>query len=276
MGIKAFVFQIDPNEDIDGIWEELETAGCLLLYSDSEQSIKKIFGHLPPGLQKKDALKHFHGILNIEAVQLPDIDWEAQWAAHENYREGFLHVDLGVYNPQIPLKTLQLVPGPGFGDLSHPTTRLVLKLMAPYVRQKQVVDVGCGSGILSLASIAMGAKEVCGIDIDEQALIHSKTNSQINGMGEQILFCFPEECKKIGKGAIMLINMIESEQKIACNSLASMFPYFSTAIASGILKEARDTYLALCSKWGWTLIQEEEEEGWLGFVFSFPESVQNL
>lgn len=271
MGIKTSVFHINPSADFEVVWQNLEDAGCSLLYSDVDENSQQIFGHLPPEIKKQDLLEQYPEIFSIEDIELPEIDWESQWAVHGNYHEGFLNVDLRDYTETAFAKDqptiLKLKPGPGFGDLSHPTTRLVLKLMPSYVLNKNVVDVGCGSGILSLAAVSMGASTVHGIDIDEEALVHSEVNSQLNGMEAMIRFILPEGFQEIPHHPVVLMNMIQSEQQVAWASLSTFVSDVSFAVTSGILSEGREDYLQLCKQWGWQLIDELEEDGWLGFVF---------
>ncbi|MEI8365056.1 MAG: 50S ribosomal protein L11 methyltransferase [Parachlamydiaceae bacterium] len=201
-----------------------------------------------------------------------EIDWDVQWATHaRGYREGYLHVDLQeMTGSSTALPLLKLKPGPGFGDLSHPTTRLVLRLMSSVVRHKHVLDVGCGSGILSFAASAMGAASVCGIDIDDQALIHSRLNSTENGMS--ISFMRPEEycLQTVLKPTLpknILMNMIQSEQCVAWNSLTPVHSSVTGVISSGILADDHQDYLKLCREWGWSLAESAEEDGWMAFRF---------
>ena len=115
------------------------------------------------------------------------------------YRDGLLHIDLHDFShdmqPSFWPEALKLKPGPGFGDLSHPSTRLVLKLMAKRIEGKAVLDVGCGSGILALAALSMGAASVCGIDIDQEALMHAEVNARLNDMQDAIKFVLPEAAR---------------------------------------------------------------------------------
>ena len=181
------------------------------------------------------------------------IDWEKQWALHgANFSNGLVHIELPLNDAILRLK-----PGPGFGDFSHPTTRLVLRMMTSHVLGE---DIGSGSGILSLAASSLGAKSVHGIEIDPEAVAHAQENAQLNG-----LFCtfsLPHRIK-LPKKPILLMNMIRSEQRLA-------YPGFSIhkAFTSGILREEREKYLEMTASWGWKLEGEEEEEGWLGFYFS--------
>lgn len=218
-------------------------------YSDEKLS-SELWDHV--------VLEHFS-----EAEQ---IDWQKQWADFSpQFRDGQAHIDLKALGGPV----LLLKPGKGFGDLSHPTTRLVLALMAQHVKDKIVFDIGCGSGILSVAALLLGAKRALGIDIDNEAVKHSEENAKLNQVDAMALFstqlnpsCVPNE------PFIILMNMIQTEQMTAWQSLKPLHSKDSLIIASGVLSSERDPYLKLTQLWGWSLAEEKEEEGWLGFVFS--------
>lgn len=197
-----------------------------------------------------------------------EIDWQAQWAAHSPHYNGKrLQVDLSEYyeglkNPKI----VELIPGPGFGDLSHPTTRLTLSMMAPYVIGKNVIDIGCGSGILSLAAIGYGAKSACGIDIDPDAITHAKDNAILNDMGSSVTFILPATFVfEATHDVVMVMNMIRSQQAEAWNSLPQLHKIPAELFTSGVLKSEREAYIHECQNRGWILIDERSEEDWLGF-----------
>ena len=179
------------------------------------------------------------------------IDWHKQWELHgHNFKDGLVHIEYAN-------KPFTLTPGPGFGDFSHPTTRLVLQMMQPYVAGKRVLDVGCGSGVLSIGACAFGAKTVHGIDIDPDAIEHAKQNAHINGFEKISSFSFDAK-----PAEILLMNMIRSEQQIAYKSFE-----IDQAFTSGILAEGLEEYITLTKTWGWQLIDMQNESGWLGFHF---------
>lgn len=189
---------------------------------------------------------------------MKEIDWESQWAIHgHHFRNGFVHVEL--LNQEIKLK-----PGPGFGDLSHPTTQLVLEMMKPHVAGSTVLDIGSGSGILSLSALALGAKQAIGIDIDPEAIAHAQINAQINGMEQNAHFCLPEEMPPCEIG-IILMNMIRTEQEIAWKSL-KLHP--KLCITSGVLDEEKDIYLEQIKAWGFQIQRICKKENWLGFALT--------
>jgi len=187
--------------------------------------------------------------------------WEKQWELFApNFKGGKAHIDLTPYGCA---ETLQLYPGPGFGDLSHPTTRIVLRLMQPYVKNQAVLDIGCGSGILSVAAAAMGASQVDGYDIDPEAAYHAKKNATLSHFQKKIHFG-TKPPKKIG--SVLLMNMISSEQAQAWSVVEDRIPPSAILITSGILEENADEYLQWRSRQGWQMTKKLTEEDWAGFV----------
>ena len=270
------LFSVNPDASADDAWLELETIGVEVLYSNEDlHTGNEIVGNLPDNLTVEMVLAQCQTISEIQPFKLPDIDWSSQWATHGlDYHDGYVHVDLcrfGCSEEQVSQwNPLRLESGPGFGDLSHPTTRLVLRLMHQSVQGQNVIDIGCGSGVLALGAIAMGAKTVVGIDIDEEALKHAQHNAELNDMHDCITFALPQDYRKnaVLGNVVVLMNMIRSEQQVAWASLPQLHQLPGEAIVSGVLEEERDLYCEQCRLWGWALLEEIEEEGWLGFRFS--------
>lgn len=180
-----------------------------------------------------------------------EIDWEEQWATHApEFREGKAHVKLPTND------TIELLPGPGFGDFSHPTTQLMVDLMACFVRDEVVFDIGCGSGILTIASAKMGAKQNFACDIDPEALMHTQKNAAMNQV--DVKMATPPA------KPLILMNMIASEQKIAWQENKRPF---KTLITSGILNTEKKDYLTYAFEQGWQLLNEAHLNSWLAFVF---------
>jgi ribosomal protein L11 methyltransferase len=262
--VKTVCFFLKPEAEMETAWTELENAFVQVLYSDEEwQGNKKIFGILPPEETLANLLSALPSISKAEDSLLPEINWEEQWKEHgRDFRNGFVHVSLKDSN-----RELKLAPGPGFGDLSHPTTSLALEMMPRHVQGQCVIDVGCGSGILALAAAAMGAESVFGIDIDEKAIEHANKNAELNQMSCQVHFSLNAGLPKMEKPVLILINMISSEQREAWASIQQVHPYVTHILSSGIPKPERAEYLRLTQEWGWILESELEKEGWLGFCF---------
>lgn len=183
------------------------------------------------------------------------VDWEQIWQIHAPYFSN------GV--SKIPLKNgenVLLKPGPGFGDASHPTTTLLLDLLPEYVKNRVVIDVGAGSGILSIAAIKLGAKKVYSLEIDPDAIGHLKENVGLNGLESKI-----EVNRMPHAFDLVMINMISSEQKIAISQYPALAGHTKTHLTSGLLSSESDSY----ASWiGRGRPNEKRQKGeWIALVF---------
>lgn len=264
-------FELSSSANVDDLWDALSIAGVsLTLSTEDPQGDKQIFGYISSENAIPLILKQFPSINSITVAKEEPVDWESQWQDHGNdFRDGLVHLDLSEYRPGVN-RTLQLEPGAGFGDLSHPTTRLTLKLMAPYVKDAFVIDVGCGSGVLAVAAAALGAKTVHGIDIDSEAIEHTQRNAELNAVEQKITLGLPEVPFSIPNKTpiVIAMNMIQAEQMVAWKALNNLHKLKATIITSGILTESEKQYLEWGHSQGWKLIKRQEEQGWLGFLWN--------
>lgn len=136
--------------------------------------------------------------------------------------------------------------------------------MKERVANKNILDIGCGSGILSLAAIKMGAQCVEGIDIDPDAVLHAKKNALLNSLEDSVSFSMEPILKN---PQLVLMNMILSEQKFAWDKQKYTHAFPLVIITSGILKSQEKEYLLLTKNWNWSLLETHEEDGWLSFIF---------
>lgn len=251
-------FHLKKDTNIEIVWALLEELGFTPLYSTRDEKGREEI------IIEGDVLEELPCLDNLDKPRLldPVIDWDWQWAAHaKNFNDGYLHFSLKE-DRQIKLK-----PGPGFGDLSHPSTELTLDLILHHIDHRfPLIDLGCGSGILGIVAAALGVQPIWAIDMDPQALQHAKHNAELNHLNA-IQFYLPHDFKMKEKTEVTLaMNMILTEQKIAISNLPSL--QISHAFTSGILVEQEKEYLALTSSWGWEVQNTQEKDGWLGFHFS--------
>ncbi len=262
---RMFKLIIDPTLHFEHAWAQLEALGLEILFGSQEEDHIEIVANIP------DKAKLPSWVVSVETYSLPKIDWEKQWAEHgHNYRDGYVNLTLSEGQE----KFLRLIPGPGFGDMSHPTTQLMIDMLSDDLTlevqgDKVVLDIGCGSGILTLTAIALGATYAYGIDIDPQAIEHSLKNAALNFYTNQCEFFLPENLN-FSKGLphLILINMIQAEQQAAWESVQEKISTPYEVITSGILKDDREIYLSLIKRWGWSLKKEKEKNGWLSFHFT--------
>ncbi len=129
--------------------------------------------------------------------QLEDKDWEREWM--DNFHPMQFGERLWICPswkaiPDPDAVNVMLDPGLAFGTGTHATTALCLEWLATLdLKGKTVIDFGCGSGILAIAALKLGASKVVGIDIDPQALLASKDNAERNGVADQIELYLPQD-----------------------------------------------------------------------------------
>lgn len=155
---------------------------------------------------------------------------------------------------------VELSAGPSFGDGSHPTTNFILKHLKSEVKDKIVVDVGAGSGILSLAAKSFGAKKVYSLEIDPPSIEHLQENIALNNS----LNIFINETPKENID-VVLINMISSEQKKALKQYPFVLQKGVKYLISGILKEEVGS---IAEKLYEAKVEFSEVEGDWGFILA--------
>ncbi|MBL8064061.1 MAG: 50S ribosomal protein L11 methyltransferase [Anaerolineales bacterium] len=135
--------------------------------------------------------------------QIADQNWMEAWKQHYKpilIGERLLILPAWLESPDPKRIPIKIDPGMAFGTGTHPTTQLCLELMeisfderrkaeegASFLFPLSCIDVGCGSGILSIAAIKLGAKTVLGVDIDMESVRNSRENADVNGVGEELL-----------------------------------------------------------------------------------------
>lgn len=266
--MKCVSVHLNSKTTIEKLSKDLILLGCEILYTEEDSENKIIYAKVKDDF---DMSLYHPGIKEIFFYQLPEINWVEQYENHGlNYFDGFVHADLKEFGCINPLyNPIKIEPGSGFGDLSHATTTLTLKLMNGHLLKKNVLDIGSGSGILSFGAVSMGAKNVFGIDVDEGAICHSKSNISLNNMENLVHFGLPSEYKlKQNEELIILMNMIHQEQVEAWKSLKIIHQTTGSCFTSGILKTGKKDYLKWTTSLGWKLISTLEDCGWLAFHFT--------
>lgn len=155
---------------------------------------------------------------------------------------------------------IALDPGVAFGTGAHPTTRLCLRWLAETVTpDADVLDYGCGSGILAIAAMKLGAASACGIDIDPQAVLAAQQNAQKNGV--DIALATAEQ-DVAGPAQIVVANILANPLTVLAPLLARLTRSGGRIALSGILVEQADAVLeAYAPKF--TMTRAATDEGWV-------------
>ena len=162
---------------------------------------------------------------------------------------------------------MQLDPGLAFGTGTHETTRLCLELLEKYINSNvNVLDVGCGSGILSIASILLGAKSATGVDIDELAVKTALENAKINNVNNKINAVCGNLTEKIsGKFGIIVANIVADVIIDLNKSIKNYMNENSIYLMSGIIESYKDNVL-LSLESEFNILDIKTENGWVAIA----------
>lgn len=170
---------------------------------------------------------------------LPDQDWERCWM--DRFQPIQYGQDLWVCPswcemPDPEATNVMLDPGLAFGSGSHETTRLCMQWLATQqIDGKKIIDFGCGSGILAIAALKLGAVSGLGIDIDPQALLASRSNAEINKVSESLQLVLPVALPENSTGDIVFANILAGTLIDMRYSLLKMRAQHGVLVLSGIL-----------------------------------------
>lgn len=163
-------------------------------------------------------------------------------------------------NPDPEALTLILDPGLAFGTGSHPTTRLCLQWLEANLRGGEtLLDYGCGSGILAIAAVKLGAGRVTGVDLDAQAITASRDNAAQNGVTAD--FYLPDVAPT-GQYEVLVANILTNPLKALMPLLAARVKAGGRIALSGILSEQAEDVMAIYRA-AFDMHLWHQDEGWV-------------
>ncbi len=213
------------------------------------------------------------GIVNeIELNTCKNEDWENNW------KQYFHPIPVGEkllirptwedeFDPG-DRKVLNIEPGLAFGTGTHETTRLCLETLEKYIDEgTTVLDIGCGSGILSVASLLLGAKQAVGVDIDALAVKTAIENGEANGFKEPEYTILQGNLtdKVSGKYDVVVANIVADVIIMFCKDVADFMNEGSVFITSGIIDTREQDVIDAFDKYGFEITARHTEGGWVCF-----------
>ncbi len=173
-------------------------------------------------------------------------------------------------------KILEIDPASSFGTGQHNTTQLCLELIEKYIGEGDtLLDLGCGSGILSIAAVLLGAESVKAVDIDENSVKIARENAQKNNIAKEryCAYCgniIEDEnlVRQLGSGYSVVCANIVADVLIAMSERFRPFLADNgTLVVSGIIDSRKDEVLDVISTQGFELIEVREKEDWVAAAF---------
>lgn len=221
------MYEPKPGEIM--LWPDTQVVGLYDANEDLSWAIAQI-GKVFPSLDMSAI------VLN----PLEDKDWEREWMVNFHpmkFGERLWICPSWCDVPDINAVNIMLDPGLAFGTGTHPTTSLCLAWLDSIdLHNKVVVDFGCGSGILGIAALKLGAKEVIGIDIDPQALQASEENAKRNNVNDRLSLFLPQDQPAV-LADIVLANILAGPLKELFSTIANYCKKDGKLLMSGILEE---------------------------------------
>ncbi|HEY1136230.1 MAG TPA: 50S ribosomal protein L11 methyltransferase [Xanthomonadaceae bacterium] len=205
--------------------------------------------------------------------KVEDQDWERAWM------DQYVPLHFGArtwivpWNQDLPegadaadAAVVRLDPGLAFGSGTHPTTSLCLQWLDGLAAQgelqgRQVLDFGCGSGILALAALKLGAAQAIGIDNDPQAIVATRDNGERNGVGDRLQVFLPQD-EPAARYPVVVANILASALDALADLLAARVAPGGRVALSGILAGQEDELLVRYGEW-FADLRVAREDDWV-------------
>ncbi len=211
----------------------------------------------------------------INSVKLKAEDWENGW---KKYYSAFnITDDLVIvpawedYDKKADEKIITLDSGMAFGTGTHETTKMCVSMIKDIVNTdtKKVLDIGCGSGILSIAACRYGAKDVLAVDIDELAVKIAKENVFLNDLDDNIKVIEGDLTKNVdGKFDLIIANIVADIIKELIPDIRRYLVDGGKFIISGIIKEREQEVADFAKENGFTIEKLDAQGGWSAMLLS--------
>ena len=280
MAVPYGIYIEDYSDLEEAAWEiaHIDLIDEDLLQKDRAESIVHIY--IEEGNNPAEAVSFISDRLTAEKIDFrietdgcSEEDWADKWKAFfkptpVGERLFVRPIWIDDYNAG-DRAVLNIEPGAAFGTGTHDTTRLCLETLDKIIKDGDtVLDIGCGSGILAIASMLLGATEGFGVDIDELAVKTAKENGKMNGLDEpELKFVCGDLADKVTK----------QYDVVVANIVADIIIFFSTQvrafmkpgakfIASGIIDTRADEVVTALQSAGLKLVERIEHGGWVCLV----------
>ncbi len=242
------------------LWSQLKITG---LYSASK-NLQPIIDHIYIAIAHKPFCK-------VEILE--DKDWIRAWM--DNFKPVQFGRKLWICPSwhQVPDQNavnISLDPGLAFGTGTHPTTALCLRWLDSYsdthpIQQQKFIDYGCGSGILSVAALMLGASVVYAVDIDPQAIQASTDNAIKNSQQDKLFTYLPEQFHKQHQNLqsdVLIANILSDPLLELAEIFSAKVKSGGKIVLSGILAEQEQKIRLKYQQW-FKIEETEQEQDWI-------------
>ena len=266
----------------DYVDEDLEASmhgkSRVTFYLPADETGFAQMGEVRLALEDLKARRSDCGSLLLSLENLRDEDWENNWKQYYKPMEiGQRLLVIPQWEQVDPGQRVPLILDPGltFGTGSHATTRLCLTALEKTVAQgDRVLDLGCGSGILSIAALRLGASQALAVDIDDKCLDVAYENAALNGIGKDRYTVRVGDVLSDGSlrrelegGYDIVVANIVADVIIALAPLVpAMLRPGGTFLCSGIIDDRAEEVRSALEAAGWTVLETQSTDGWFAYT----------
>ena len=222
-----------------------------------------------------EALWHLGQLVPIPApvyTILGEEDWAEAWKAHYSVlhigRHTVIVPQWQAYDPQAGEVVIVLDPGMAFGTGTHPTTRLCLTALEDVIEHgMRVLDLGTGSGVLSIAAAKQGAASVFAVDVDQVAVASARENVAANGVAGLVCVATGSLDRAEGTYDLILVNILARViTALLDDGLADALVPGGTVVASGIIDDQEEAVRAAFEARGIAIVDRLVEQDWIALL----------
>ena len=237
-------------------------------YFSSEEDLDEKLSEIKKRLEYVKSLDLDTGSLEILKKVVKQENWENEWKKYFNVQKVSNSIVIKPsweeYTAKEGEKIIDIDPGMAFGTGTHETTRMCINAIEKYMKQgDSLIDIGCGSGILSIAAAHLGAQRVIAVDLDKLAVKVSKENVELNGFSDTVDVRYGDLTEVIDEKAdVIVANIIADIIAKLSENIADFMKKDGYFISSGIINDKKDFVISKLIDNNFEIVEERNDGEW--------------
>lgn len=263
----------------DALMQEKRGLSRVTFYLPDDADGEKLLSDARAALSALEQANPACAPIHVAVGKMADSDWENNW------KQFYKPMEIGDRLIVIPewestgvpegRVALRLNPGLTFGTGSHATTRLCLTALEKHITGGQtVLDLGCGSGILSIAALLLGADHAVACDIDEKCMDVAYENAALNGVGRDrytvrwgdVVTDQALRQELGGPYDVVVANIVADVIKALASTVRPLVKEGGIFLCSGIIDDRAEEVAQCLRDNGWTIAETRSSEGWFSYL----------